>query len=195
METPTIHVRPDALERINAVRSSNNVPDAGVRIAITGRQAGSFVYDLSLVPSGTDPGDDLVFEGEQGISFHVPPTSAPNLDGATLVVSDPISGAIGLENPNPLWNDPLAEEVQQFLDTAINPAVATHGGHIDLLDVSDGIAYVHMGGGCQGCGMASVTLTQGVRSAVLERFEGISDVLDTTDHAKGTNPYYQASKK
>ena len=62
-------------------------------------------------------------------------------------------------------------------------------------DVAEGVAYVHMGGGCQGCGMASVTLAQGVRTAILDRFPEITDVRDTTDHAQGANPYYQASKK
>ena len=52
-----------------------------------------------------------------------------------------------------------------------------------------------MGGGCQGCGMAEVTLGQGVRVAILERFPQIIEVRDTTDHAQGANPYYQAAKK
>lgn len=194
MDKPQINVSPRALTRIGEVRANNSVPAAGIRIAITGREGGKFAYDLSLVPPGAEVADDVVIEGPDGISFHVPPTSIPNLDGITLV-ADELTGAIGVENPNPLWKDPLAEQVQEFIDSAINPAVATHGGHIDLLDVADGVAYVHMGGGCQGCGQASVTLTQGVRSAVVEQFAEISDVRDTTDHAKGTNPYYQASKK
>ena len=100
-----------------------------------------------------------------------------------------------VENPNPLWLDPLAEAVQRLLDDEINPSVATHGGHIDLLDVADGVAFIHMGGGCQGCGMAAVTLGQGVRSAILDSFSDIREVRDTTDHAQGANPYYQAAKK
>lgn len=194
MDLPRINVSPHALTRINEVRANNNLPGAGVRIAITGREGGKFAYDLSLVPPGAEMVDDLIVEGPEGIAFHIPPASAPNLDDIT-VVADELTGAIGVENPNPLWNDPLAEKVQEFLDSAINPSVATHGGHIDLLDVAQGVAYVHMGGGCQGCGMASVTLSQGVRSAVLEQFTEITDVRDTTDHAQGSNPYYQASKK
>jgi len=194
MDQPHINVSPRALTRIGEVRASNSLDSAGIRIAITGREGGKFAYDLSLVPPGAEVADDMQIEGPEGIIFHVPPTSAPNLDNITLV-ADELTGAIGVDNPNPLWKDPLAEQVQDFIDSAINPSVATHGGHIDLLDVADGVAYVHMGGGCQGCGQASVTLTQGVRSAVLEQFSQISDVRDTTDHAKGTNPYYQASKK
>ena len=194
MQQPRIGATEFALTRIDQVRANRRQPDAGVRVAITGRADGRFVYDLQLVPAGSEHPGDLVVEGPNGIAFHVPLTSAAYLDGAYLD-ADPETGALTVTNPNPLWLDPLAQSVQGLIDMEINPAVAQHGGHIDLLDVSDGVAYVHMGGGCQGCGMASVTLAQGVRSAILDRFPEIEDVRDTTDHAQGTNPYYQASKK
>jgi len=120
--------------------------------------------------------------------------SVPYLDGITLD-ANPSSGALTVDNPNPLWLDELARDVQRLLDEEINPSVAMHGGHIDLLDVSDGVAYINMGGGCQGCGMAEVTLGQGVRVAIMDRFPQITEVRDTTDHAQGANPYYQAAKK
>ncbi|HET9050411.1 MAG TPA: NifU family protein [Candidatus Dormibacteraeota bacterium] len=194
MTTPKISATDIALTRIDQVRANRKQPDAGVRVAITGRQDGAFTYDLNLVPPGEEHPDDVVVEGPSGLRFHLPRASAQYLDGVTLD-ADAETGALVVENPNPLWLDPLASRIQRFLDLEINPSVATHGGHIDLLDVTDGVAYVHMGGGCQGCGMASVTLTQGVRTAVTERFSEIQDVLDTTDHAAGRNPYYQASKK
>lgn len=194
MPDPKIRATNYALKRIDQVRENRKQPDAGVRVAITGRQDGTFMYDMGLVAPGEEREDDLVVVGPNGIRFHLPRASAPYLDGITLD-ADALTGALTVENPNPLWLDPLAAGIQRFLDAEINPAVASHGGHIDLLDVNDGIAYIHMGGGCQGCGMASVTLSQGVRVAVLERFEDIVDVLDTTDHAAGKNPYYEASKK
>jgi Fe/S biogenesis protein NfuA len=194
MRGPRIAATDFALTRIEQVRSSQKQPDAGVRIAITGRQAGGFTYDLSLVPPGEERQGDVVVDGPNGIRFTVPLTSAPFLDGITLD-ADRLSGALQVHNPNPLWTDELARSVQRLLDDEINPSVATHGGHIDLLDVSDGVAYIHMGGGCQGCGMAEVTLGQGVRVAILERFPAITEVRDTTDHAQGANPYYQAAKK
>jgi Fe/S biogenesis protein NfuA len=194
VSTPRISATDYALTRIEQVRANRKQPDAGVRVSITGRTDGVFTYDLGLVPAGESREDEIVVQGPKGIPFHLPKASAAYLDGITLD-ADAATGALTVENPNPLWLDPLAAGVQRFLDLEINPAVASHGGHIDLLDVSDGIAYIHMGGGCQGCGMASVTLSQGVRVALLERFEEIVDVLDTTDHAAGTNPYYEASKK
>jgi Fe/S biogenesis protein NfuA len=194
VKEPRIAVTDYALTRIEQVRANRRQPDAGVRIAITGRHDGSFTYDLSLVNAGEERDGDLVVVGPSGVRFTMPLESAPYLDGIT-VDADRMRGALTVDNPNPLWFDDLARNVQQLLDDEINPSVATHGGYIDLLDVSEGVAFIHMGGGCQGCGMAEVTLGQGVRVAILERFPEITEVRDTTDHAQGANPYYQAAKK
>ena len=70
-----------------------------------------------------------------------------------------------------------------------------HGGFIEVLSVKGDTTYIHMGGGCQGCGMASVTLKQGVERSVMDRVPEIVKILDTTDHASGTNPYYAPSTK
>jgi Fe/S biogenesis protein NfuA len=194
VKEPTISATEFALTRIEQVRANRKQPDAGVRIAITGRENGAFSYDLSLVASGEERPGDVIVDGPSGVRFSMPLTSVPYLDGITLD-ADPSSGALNVDNPNPLWLDEVALDVQRLLDEEINPAVAMHGGRIDLLDVSDGVAYIHMGGGCQGCGMAEVTLGQGVRVAIMDRFPQISEVRDTTDHAQGANPYYQAAKK
>ena len=89
----------------------------------------------------------------------------------------------------------LKERVQDVIDSQINPAVAMHGGFITLLDVKEGIAYVEMGGGCQGCGAASVTLKHGVEMLLREEVPEIRGVLDSTDHASGTNPFYTPAVK
>ena len=194
VKEPRISATDYALTRIGQVRANRKQPDAGVRIAITGRRDGAFSYDISLVAPGEERDGELLVKGPAGIPFTMPLESVPYLDGITLG-ADRLSGAITIDNPNPLWLDGLARDVQHLLDTEINPSVASHGGYIDLLDVSDGVAFIHMGGGCQGCGMAEVTLGQGVRVAILERFPEITEVRDTTDHAQGANPYYQAAKK
>lgn len=90
-------------------------------------------------------------------------------------------------------NDPKTK-IQELIDYQINPAVAGHGGFIELLEFKDGTVYLKMGGGCQGCGMANVTLKQGIERMLREEIPEILRVVDTTDHAGGTNPYYQPSK-
>ena len=194
MKEPRISATDAALTRIEQVRVNRKQPQAGLRIAITGRENGAFVYDMQLVASGEERPGDMIVEATTGLSIHIPLASAPYLDGITLDADLPM-GAVRVENPNPLWLDPVAEAVQRLLDDEINPSVASHGGHIDLLDVAEGVAFIHMGGGCQGCGMAEVTLGQGVRTAILGTFPEIHEVRDTTDHAQGANPYYQAAKK
>lgn len=90
--------------------------------------------------------------------------------------------------------DAVKQRLQELLDTAINPAVAGHGGYVELLDVQDGTAYIRMAGGCQGCGMANVTLKHGIERMIFEEVPEVTEVLDVTDHGSGSNPYYAPSK-
>ena len=81
------------------------------------------------------------------------------------------------------------------METMISPPIASHGGRAEIAGVEDGTAYVRLGGGCQGCGMASVTLSQGIEATLIEMVPEIAKVIDVTDHAGGDNPYYEAAKK
>jgi Fe/S biogenesis protein NfuA len=72
--------------------------------------------------------------------------------------------------------------------------VGAHGGHVELLDIKDNTVYVRLGGGCQGCGMVDVTLRHGIEALIREEIPEIQQVVDTTDHASGNNPYYQPAK-
>jgi Fe-S cluster biogenesis protein NfuA len=91
-------------------------------------------------------------------------------------------------------NTPDALTIRKLLDEEVNPAVASHGGHIALIDIKDETVYIRLEGGCQGCGMADVTLKHGVERAIRQAVPSISAVLDVTDHAGGDNPYYQPGK-
>ena len=89
----------------------------------------------------------------------------------------------------------LARRVMAVLDRDVNPSIAAHGGHAELAGVDGHTAYLRLGGGCQGCGMASVTLTQGIEVAITQAVPEIVAVVDVTDHASGTNPFFEAAKK
>ena len=95
---------------------------------------------------------------------------------------------------DPLDEKEVREKVQQILDEMINPAIAGHGGWVDLLDVKDNNVYLRLGGGCQGCGMVNVTLKQGFEATLREEIPQIAGVVDQTDHQGGNNPYYQPAK-
>jgi Fe/S biogenesis protein NfuA len=88
----------------------------------------------------------------------------------------------------------IREKVQKILDEMINPAVAGHGGWVDLLDVKENLVYLRLGGGCQGCGMVNVTLKQGIEATLREEIPEVAGVVDQTDHQGGNNPYYQPAK-
>jgi len=90
--------------------------------------------------------------------------------------------------------DDIRTKVQQLLDTAINPAIAMHGGFVELVDVKDTAIYLVMGGGCQGCGMADVTLKHGIEALIRDEVPEVTEVVDVTDHMAGENPYYTPSK-
>lgn len=111
--------------------------------------------------------------------------------GASDEVSpvDAIAQAAAGEGPDA----DMRVRVQEILDNEINPSVAAHGGYISLLDVQGTRVFLHMGGGCQGCGMAAATLKNGVETSLKRQIPEITEIFDTTDHASGSNPYYQAN--
>jgi len=92
-------------------------------------------------------------------------------------------------------DDALYERVFQLFDTQVNPMVARHGGKVELIDVQDGVVMLRMGGGCQGCGMADVTLRQGIEAMLRQHVPEVSGIVDITDHTAGSNPYFAAAKK
>jgi Fe/S biogenesis protein NfuA len=184
-------ITPIAKEQILAAIAEEERQGLGLRVAITGRGPAGFRYSLDLVAPGENLPDDLVVE-EGDFKIFVDKKSAPKLEGSTIdfVIRLQESG-FKFDNPNSMWGDERAQKVQQVIDQRINPSIAAHGGYVTLLDVRDEIAYISFGGGCQGCGMVDVTLKQGVQVMIKEAVPELKDVLDTTDHAAGTNPYYQ----
>ena len=92
-------------------------------------------------------------------------------------------------------DDALYERVAQVFDEQVNPMVARHGGRVELIDVQEGVVMLRMGGGCQGCGMADVTLRQGIEGMLGQLVPEVRGIVDITDHTTGANPYFQASKK
>lgn len=125
-----------------------------------------------------------------------PPPSGPIIDPGSLMrrpdgaAASPRMGSA----PADLSGD-VAQRVIQILRHQVNPSIASHGGHAELVAVEDGVAYLRLSGGCQGCAMASVTLTQGIKVAITDSVPEIDEVVDVTDHASGSSPYFESSKK
>ena len=161
-----------------------------LRVEIVGRGPKGFQYDLQFVGPDGHNEDDIELEVE-GMVVFVAAKSAQYLEGTTLDYKETLmGGGFSFDNPNPMWVDDLSKAVADIIASEVNPVVASHGGHVDLIGVDEGKAIIAFGGGCQGCGMVDVTLKQGVEVMIKDSVPGISEVVDATDHAAGTNPFY-----
>ncbi len=185
-----------ATQRLKNAQDADQATDVALRVRVH-EDGAAFRYELEMVPENTrGPGDAVV--GAEGVLIYIDEESVPRLRGATLDYDTSVTGAgLTFKNPNKtrLGQDPIGERVQQILDARVNPSVKAHGGHVSLIDVQEGRVFLQLGGGCQGCGMVDVTLRQGIEVMLKEEIPEITEVLDTTDHAAGDNPYYQPSKE
>jgi len=167
----------------------------GVHLAVKGMPRPE--YALSFVEEGQeDPNDVIVVVDD--IPLRMTPRYADFLSDVRIdFISTLQQTGFKVENPKPVPSatpstdgTSLYQAVQQVIDTEINPGLASHGGYVTLLDVKDRVAYVRMGGGCQGCGMAAATMRQGVEVSIKRAVPEIVEVVDGTDHAGGKNPYF-----
>ncbi len=206
---PIITITERARAKILEIRAQESDDEMyALRIDITGISGNSFTYELSFEPLEDAEPEDLVQEDDQ-LPLIIRESSVEDLRGAVLDLSrDLLNPGLVLDNPNtpsPAIFDPgspaadlsgpLAEQVAQLLEQSINPSIAMHGGRADLVGVEDETVYLRLSGGCQGCGMAQVTLRQGIETAIKHSFPQLRHIVDVTDHAAGTNPYYQPSAK
>lgn len=174
--------------------------DEKTALRISARPAGPerFSYNMKLIGSNERVAEDIVLEND-GVVICLDPSSAESLDGASIDFVD-TEGEIGFKFDNP--NKPrsisssselegsMEEKVKQILESDLNPALASHGGWINLVKVEDNRVYVTLAGGCQGCGMANMTIKNGVEARLKELIPEIEEVIDVTDHGSGTNPRY-----
>ena len=203
---PILEITDVARDKILEVRAAEADADSlALWVEVSGEQAGAYTYAMELrLLAGA--GDADVVQRHDDLSIVLVAESIEKLVGATL---DFTSAGMVMQNPNkplppaarrpdmpePDLSSPLAQRVVAVLEEQINPAIASHGGRADLVAVEDGAAYLRLSGGCQGCGMAAATLSQGIEVAIIEEILEIDRVIDVTDHASGTNPFFEAAKK
>ncbi|HVA53755.1 MAG TPA: NifU family protein [Acidimicrobiales bacterium] len=177
-------------------------------VEVTGTRGAGYAYDLyfselNLAPEGAAVGRD------GAVTIVVPAASVDRLRGSRLEFAAEGGGGLVLVNPNNPTpeevNPGIPEEILAFgvegplatvalvvLDEQVNPSIASHGGRADLvaLDEAAKTAYIKLSGGCQGCAMSRMTLTQGIETMLREAIPELVSVLDVTDHASGVNPFY-----
>ncbi len=206
MDENVITISPDALEMIRQLRDQEpGDGEIGLFLEVTGVRQGQFAYELAFIPVADSSTDHMV-ERHGDLAVIVPLKDVVSLAGSSLSLNDQ---GLAMDNPNrpaamssPTMavpqgdlEGPLADQIVQVLAESVNPAIASHGGRAELVSVDGSTAYLKLAGGCQGCGMAQVTLKQGIERILLDAIPAITEVVDVTDHAAGSDPYYQKSKK
>lgn len=191
----------EAVEKIRAALESQSEKNA-LRLEARAGGGSDFKYSMRLISLDEQTPDDILHRVD-GLQLVVDSGSARNLNGATIDYEDRVvRSGFKFQNPNKPetprlgsgprsdLTGPVADRVQFLLDSELNPAVAAHGGQIGLVGVRDNKVYLSFGGGCHGCGMVDVTLKQGVEARIREVIPEIEEVVDTTDHSTGENPFY-----
>jgi len=198
-------ITPSASERILEVRAAESDPQTlALWLEVTGTVGDAFTYDMYFRRLDEAPEGAAIQHGDD-LSVVVPGEFEDQIRGARLDVGP--SGMV-ITNPNtPVppaprmpeaeldLSDPVTARVVELLEEQINPQLGMHGGMAQLVAVEEPTVYVRMGGGCQGCGLAAATLAQGIEAAIFAAVPEITEVVDVTDHAAGTNPYYESAKK
>lgn len=206
MSGKVLTIASDAVDMIISLRDQEpGDQEYGLAIEVSGIRGAQFQYDLSFVPV-EDQSETQVREDHNGLAILIPEHDVEKLSGASLELTPQ---GLAMNNPNlpqsPTMatateargdlTGPLAEKISIILTENVNPAIAMHGGMAELVSVDGTVAFLRLSGGCQGCGMAQVTLRQGIERILRESIPEISEVVDVTDHASGADPYYQSSKK
>lgn len=173
-----------------------DTPGIGIRIFIT--QPGTSYAEtcIAYCKPGEQKAEDTAL-GLKEFTAWIDAVSVPFLEDAVVDYStDRMGGQLTIKAPNakvPMVNEdsPINERINYYLQTEINPGLASHGGQVTLVDVvEEGIAVLQFGGGCQGCGQADYTLKEGIEKTLLERIPELKGVRDVTDHSNRENAYY-----
>jgi len=203
MEDNVLHIDPEALEMIIQLRDQEpGDEEYALSVGVAGITGLQFSYDLAFVPV-SDRSESQHLERHGDLALIIPQADIDKLRGAALELTPQ---GLSMNNPNtpaspPMaapkgdLTGPLADQVQQVLSEQVNPAIASHGGAAELVSVDSDTAYLRLMGGCQGCGMAQVTLKQGIERILLDSIPELAAVVDVTDHASGEDPYFESAKK
>ncbi|TDQ47616.1 Fe/S biogenesis protein NfuA [Permianibacter aggregans] len=191
-----IQISSTAQEHFRKLLAQQTEPDTQIRVFVVNPGTPRAECGVSYCPpSAVEPTDiKLDFDG---FSAFVDPDSAPYLEDAQIDLKvETVGSQLTLKAPNAKARKvsadaPLLERINYVLESEINPQLASHGGNVVLVELTqDNIAVLQFGGGCHGCSMVDVTLKQGIEKTLLEQFPELSGVRDATEHATGDNPYY-----
>ncbi len=182
-----------AQSKIKEAIEKYNKPVVGIRVSAQARSPFQISYGLAFVEEkGTTDEDKII--NTSGIDLYINKDQEKYFEGVTLDYEDSLAAGgfkfTDLPRVPKKYRGTIAEKVVKVIDEEINPGIAGHGGFVSLVDIKGNDVIIQMGGGCQGCGMADVTLKEGIEVALKKSIPEIGAIYDVTDHADGKNPYY-----
>jgi Fe/S biogenesis protein NfuA len=184
-----------ALKRIVELKERLKLPVNGLRVKAIPRSPLRANFSFRFVPAEEPESPTDAIQSFDGIDLYIDQDSAPYLDGATIdYVFQLIGSEFKVEAPLQKLDTPegrIAAKVQQVLDEEINPSLASHGGGATLIDFKDGIVFLELTGGCQGCSKAGDTMKDGIETSIRKSVPEVQEVQDVTEHANGRNPFYE----
>jgi Fe/S biogenesis protein NfuA len=168
-----------------------------IRVFVVNPGTRSAECGVSYCPEESLEPTDKIFP-YTGFEAVVDEESQPYLEDAEIdFVTDQMGSQLTLKAPNAkakkVADDaPLRERVQYFIEAEVNPGLASHGGNVQIVEITDdGVVVLQFGGGCNGCSMVDVTLKEGIEKQMLTEFEGeVTGVKDMTEHQAGEHSYY-----
>ena len=171
------------------------LPGLGVRLSAINPGTVRADVRLEFAEPGDLQGDEWAVDCE-GFTLWLEAASVSYLDGAEIDYEIRTTGgqlqirAPKIKGEVPSDSASLVERVRWLVENEVNPQLAQHRGHVSVQEVTaDGVVVLRFGGGCHGCGMADVTLKQGIEKTLMEKVPGVTAVRDATDHETGAAPY------
>lgn len=171
------------------------LPELGVRLSAVDPGTPRADVRLEFTQPGDLQGDEWAIDCH-GFTLWLEAASVEVLDGAEIDYENQATGgqlqirAPKIKGVAPGESASLVERVLYLVENEINPQLAQHGGNVSVTEVTaDGVVVLRFGGGCHGCGMADMTLKNGIEKTLLEKVPGVTAVRDATDHETGAAPY------
>ncbi len=193
---PKINITPSAIEHFTHLIAKEDMPGMGLRIFLDHPGRPNADISISFCPPGEHRAGDIPVPFE-GFTLYMDRASVSYLIDAEIdYKSDKLGGQLAITAPNlrgskPDEDDSLAEKVNYILHNEVNPNLASHGGMVTLVEITQANEVVlKFGGGCHGCGMVDVTLKQGIEKTIMAQIPEVTAIIDSTDHSCGENPYY-----
>ena len=190
-----IDISESAQAHFHKLIDREGLPGMGVRLSAMHPGTPKADVRLEFAEPADLQGDEWAVDCE-GFTLWVDAASVTYLDGAQIDYQRQGTGgqlqirAPGIKGQVPAESASLVERVRWIVEHEINPQLAEHRGHVAVEQVTaDGVVVLRFGGGCHGCGMADVTLKQGIEKTLLTKVPGVTAVRDATDHDTGEAPY------